>query len=107
MDLSVSEIKQRIYSIRGYQVVLDRDLAEFYQTKTKILNQAVQRNSDRFPDDFRFRLTQKEQGELNARSGVIKKENRGGRTHLPYGFTQEGIAMLSGVLNNGRAIQVN
>jgi len=107
MDLSVGAIRKRIYSVRGNQVVLDNDLAEFYETKTKALNQAVRRNQDRFPVDFWFQLTQKEQTALPRQLGAEKQENRGGRRTLPYGFTQEGVAMLSGVLNSDRAVQVN
>jgi hypothetical protein len=108
MKLSVANISERIYLIQGLQVVLDNDLAEFYQTKTKALNQAVRRNSARFPKDFMIRLTQQEHSSILLRSGRVEKvENRGGRRSIPYGFTQEGVAMLSGVLNSERAVEVN
>ncbi len=105
MELSVTEVRQRIYSVRGYQVVMDNDLAEFYQTKTKVLNQAAQRNLDRFPPDFRFRLTGDEVQVLKAELSFLGKQ--GGRRYNPYAYTEHGVAMLPSVLGNGRAVQVN
>ena len=105
MELSVTEIKQRIYSVRGHQVVLDNDLAEFYQTETKALNQAVQRNLDRFPPDFRFRLTEDEDQTLKSQSFFVSSKH-GGRRYIPYAYTEHGVAMLSSVLTSGRAAKL-
>ncbi len=106
MELSVSEIKRRIYAVRGHKVVLDNDLAEFYQTQTRVLNQAVQRNRDRFPPDFMFKLTLEESKDLEIHI-VSSSLKHGGRRFVPYAFTEHGVAMLSSVLDNGRAVQVN
>ena len=105
-ELSVKEIGQRIYFIRGHRVMLDSDLAELYEVETKNLNKAVSRNEGRFPEDFMFQLTERELEALRFQFGTSKKQ-RGGRRYLPYVFTQEGVAMLSGVLHSDRAIQVN
>ena len=85
--------------------MLDTDLAELYQVETKALNRAVQRNPDRFPEDFMFQLTSKEVANLRCQTGT--SSSHGGRRYSPYVFTQEGIAMLSSVLNSSRAVQVN
>ena len=86
--------------------MLDSDLAELYEVQTKVLNQAVKRNRDRFPEDFMFQLTKKEAESLRSQI-VTSKEGRGGRRTLPYAFTEQGVAMLSSVLNSKRAIEVN
>jgi len=86
--------------------MLDSDIAELYGTETKVLNKAVSRNKDRFPEDFMFQLSNEEWDSLRFHSGTSKK-GRGGRRYLPYAFTEQGIAMLSSVLNSKRAIQVN
>ncbi len=99
-------IERRIYFLRGRKVMLDSDLAELYQVETKVLNQAVKRNQDRFPEDFMFRLRPEEAGSLRSRI-VTSKAGRGGQRYLPYVFTEQGVAMLSSVLNSKRAIQVN
>ena len=101
-----STVSSRIYLIRGKRVLLDSDLAELYGVLTKNLNKAIHRNSDRFPEDFMFQLTSGEAESLRFRFGTSKK-GRGGRRYLPYVFTQEGVAMLSGVLNSPRAVQAN
>lgn len=101
-----SSIDARIYWIRGKRVMLDVDLAELYGVLTKNLNKAVQRNQERFPDDFMFQLTEQEGESLRFQFGTSKK-GRGGRRYLPYVFTQDGVAMLSGVLNSPRAIRAN
>lgn len=101
-----SSITARIYWIRGKRVMLDVDLAELYGVKTKSLNLAVRRNIERFPDDFMLQLTQKEMDSLRFQTETSKK-GRGGRRYLPYVFTQDGVAMLSGVLNSPRAIRAN
>ena len=85
--------------------MLDSDLAKLYGVETKVLNQAVKRNQDRFPDDFMFQLTEKEKQEVVTNCDHLRKLKFS--YQLPYGFTQEGIAMLSSVLNSDRAIQIN
>jgi len=86
--------------------MLDADLAELYDVPTKAFNQAIQRNMDRFPEDFMFQLTEEEFAGLRSQF-VTSKKVRGGRRYLPYVFTEQGVAMLSGVLNSHRAVQVN
>lgn len=99
-------IQSKIYEIRGQKVMIDRDLAELYQVTTGNLNKAVQRNIKRFPSDFMFQLTKEEFDKLNLifQNGTSKW---GGTRKLPYAFTEQGLAMLSGVLNSDIAIQVN
>jgi len=101
--IPVEIIEKRIYLIRGHKVMLDRDLAELYEVETRVLNQAVRRNSDRFPEDFMFALTRDEI--MNLSQIVISSRIK----HAPnvFVFTEQGVAMLSGVLNSGRAVQVN
>jgi hypothetical protein len=101
-------LDDRILTLHGQRVLLDADLARLYGVSTKAFNQAVKRNAKRFPSDFRFRLTAKEASSL--RSQIVtsnKAAERGGRRHLPWAFTQEGVAMLSGILNSPRAAAVN
>jgi hypothetical protein len=108
--MSVKKIGQRIYYIRGHRVMLDTDLAELYNVETKALKRAVRRNIDRFPDDFMFQLTTNEQENLRCQIGTsssTKKSQHGGSRYLPFVFTQEGVAMLSGVLKSDRAVHVN
>jgi len=102
--LSVQEIRAKILHIRNTQVMLDSDLAELYGVETKMLNRAVKRNIDRFPEDFMFQLTEAES--LRCQIGT-SKEGRGGRRYLPYAFTEEGVAMLSSVLRSEPAVAVN
>jgi len=97
-------IEQRIYIIRGMNVMLDSDLAKLYKTSTKAVIQAVKRNKTRFPKDFMFKLNQQEVE--NLRSQIVTS-SWGGRRYLPYAFTEQGVAMLSSVLKSRRAIQVN
>ena len=101
--IPVEIIEKKIYLIRGHKVMLDRDLAELYEVETRVLNQAVRRNLDRFPEDFMFALTRDEIMDLSQI--VISSRIK----HAPnvFVFTEQGVAMLSGVLNSGRAIQVN
>lgn len=106
VDVPVQLIERRIYLIRGHKVMLDVDLAELYGVPTKGLNQRVQRNRQRFPEDFMFQLTKEETEALRSQF-VISKERHGGRRYLPYAFTEPGVAMLSSVLNSERAIEVN
>ena len=99
------DIKSLIYIVRGQQVMLDSDLAELYQIETKVFNQAVSRNIERFPEIFRFQLTKEEYDSL--RSQFVISNGRGGRKYKPYVFTEQGIAMLSSVLRSDVAIQVS
>ena len=123
----IRSIQNRIYEIRGERVMLDFDLAALYEIETKVLNQAVKRNIARFPKDFMFRLSREEWGFMQSQivtfeaSGSEREENTPGnwsqivtssRKHrpksaLPYAFTEQGIAMLSGVLNSDKAINMN
>jgi hypothetical protein len=99
-------IERRILLIRGQKVMLDADLAELYNVDTKVLNQAVKRNLERFPRDFMFRLAKKELAGLRSQF-VTSNEGRGGRRSSPYAFTEQGVAMLSSVLHSPRAVKVN
>lgn len=101
----MKDIKSLIYVVRGQQVMLDSDLAMLYQVETKVFNQAVSRNIERFPENFRFQLTKEEFDSL--RSQIATSNGRGGRRYRPYMFTEQGIAMLSGVLKSEVAVQVS
>jgi hypothetical protein len=105
-NLSIERIEKAIYLIRGEKVMLDRDLAFLYGVETKVLNRAVKRNLQRFPSDFMFQLTAVEADLLRCQIGTSKK-GRGGRRYLAYVFTEQGVAMLSTVLNSERAVLVN
>ncbi len=108
MQLQV--IQTKIYEIRGQKVMLDYDLAELYEVLTKNLNLAVKRNLKRFPSDFMFQLTKPEWDDINSlRLQNETLENGRGkyRKYLPYAFTEQGVAMLSGILNSDKAIDVN
>ena len=99
-------IQSKIYEIRGQKVMLDRDLAEMYGVLTKVLNQAVKRNPDRFPEDFMFQLTNEET--QNWKSQIVTTNSiKMGVRRNPYAFTELGVAMLSSVLNSKTAIQIN
>jgi ORF6N domain-containing protein len=104
--IPVALIERRIYLIRGQKVMIDTDLAELYGVPTFRLNEAVRRNRKRFPADFMFQLNKKESESLTSQFAISKK-GRGGRRTLPYAFTEQGVAMLSSVLNSERAIEVN
>lgn len=95
-------IEKVIFLLRGYKIILDSDLASFYGVPTKQLNRSVQRHLDRFPADFMFQLSPEEVANLN-----LQRQSHGGKTTLPYAFTENGIAMLSSVLHSPQAIQVN
>jgi hypothetical protein len=95
-------IASKIYLIRGIKVMLDRDLAELYGVETKVLKQAVRRNIDRFPDDFMFELTKGENQSLRSQNVTLKRGQHS--KYLPFAFTEQGVAMLSSVLNSDRAI---
>jgi ORF6N domain-containing protein len=100
-------IEQTILLIRGHRVMLDADLAKLYGVTTFNLNKAVKRNSDRFPEDFMFRLSTQETAALTFQIGISRSRGRGGRRNAPYVFTEQGVAMLSSVLRSKRAIHVN
>lgn len=103
------DIKNLIYTVRGKQVMLDSDVAMLYHYETKYINLAVRRNKERFPEDFCFQLTNVEAENLRLQiaTSSLTKENYGGRRTLPYVFTEQGIAMLSGLLRNDVAIKVS
>lgn len=106
--IAQKEIENLIYTVRGKQVMLDSDLAKMYQVETKVFNQAVKRNVDRFPENFRFQLTQEEFDGINLRSQLVTSSlNYGGRRYLPYMFTEQGIAQLSAVLRSDIAVKVS
>ena len=98
-------IEKKIYLIRGQKIILSLHLAELYGVETRVLNQAVKRNIDRFPEDFMFQLKDSEAEWLVSQNVIPHKKYFGGS--LPYAFTEQGVAMLSSVLNSPRAIQVN
>lgn len=98
-------IEGKILLLRGKKVMLDRDLAELYGVETKMLKRAVKRNIERFPVDFMFQLSRDEYNSLRFQFGALKRGEHA--KYLPYAFTQEGVAMLSGVLKSQRAVQVN
>jgi hypothetical protein len=105
--MKLQNIQQKIYEIRGMNVMLDFDLAKLYEVETRVLNQAVKRNAKRFPIDFMFQLTSEEWNVLISQIVISKPKTRGGTQKLPYAFTEQGLAMLSGVLNSDKAIDVN
>ena len=105
-------IENKIFVIRGKQVMIDRDLADLYGVETKRITEAVKRNIERFPEEFRFQLTKEEYTFLRSQFATSKTdevivETRGGRQYLPYVFTEQGVAMLSAVLHSETAIQVS
>ena len=101
------QIQNLIYVIRGQRVMLDRDLARLYEVETRVLNQAVKRNIERFPENFMFQLTHEEFEELRPISQIVISPKGGGRQKLPFVFTEQGVAMLSSVLRSKKAIQTN
>jgi len=103
--VSVGMIDHAIYLIRGHKVLLSPHLAELYGVETRVLVQAVKRNMDRFPEDFMFQLTEKEFADL--KSQIVTSSWGGSRRAKPYAFTEQGVAMLSSVLNSKRAVHVN
>ncbi len=106
----IQSIQNRIYTIRGERVMLDKDLALLYETETKFLNLSVKRNSKRFPPDFMFQLTKEAYEGLRFEIETLEQNNNlrlqietsswGGSRYLPYAFTEQGVAMLSGILNS-------
>jgi len=105
--ISVEIIERKIYLIRGHKVMLDSDLAELYGIETKRLNEQVRRNLKRFPEDFMFQLTLAEAESLRSQIATLEKGRGEHRKYLPLVFTEQGVAMLSSVLNSERAVQVN
>ncbi len=117
MPMELKHIQNKIHEIRGHKIMLDFDLAQLYDVETKALNLAVKRNLQRFPSDFMFQLTREEWDELKLKivtSNSLRFQNetldkgRGKHSkYLPYAFTEQGLAMLSGILNSDKAISVN
>lgn len=108
MDENLKPIASKILFFRGEQVLLDEDLASLYKVETRVLKQAVRRNIERFPQDFMFELTTEEWRSL--RSQIVILENQGPGQHskyAPFAFTEQGVAMLSGVLKSSTAVEVN
>jgi hypothetical protein len=105
-SIQLKEIQNQIFTIRGVQVMVDRDLAEMYKVETRALNQAVKRNMDRFPESFRFQLTEKEFDHWKSQI-VMSIEDKMGLRKLPYVFTEQGVSMLSAVLRSDTAVQVS
>lgn len=103
--IPANKIETRIMVMRDQSVILDRNLAELYAVETRVLNQAVRRNLKRFPDDFLFRLNKKEAKELITNCDRFQSLKHS--TVMPYAFTENGVAMLSSVLNSDKAIQIN
>ena len=116
----IQSVQNRIYEIRGERVLLDFDLAQLYEVETKALNQAVKRNLKRFPKDFMFRLTLTEWQMLRSQTvtasesviylrsqNVTASQNKRNTSLMPYAFTEQGVAMLSGILNSDKAINMN
>ena len=103
--MPIERVERLIYLIRDEKVMLDSDLADLYGVETRTLIQAVKRNIDRFPSDFMYQLSKKE--DTNLRSQIVISKDRGGRRYPPYAFTEQGVAMLSSVLRSERAIKVN
>jgi ORF6N domain len=104
--IPIDRIEKAIYLIRGERVMMDSDLPELYGVETNALNRAVKRNLKRFPKDFMFQLSTEEASDLRRQFGT-SKIRRGGRRYLPYVFTEQGVAMVSGVLHSDRAVSVN
>jgi hypothetical protein len=118
-ELSVSEISQCIYHVRGQQVMLDSDLAKFYEVTPKRLNEQVRRNANRFPSDFMFELAQEEYDFLRSQIATLNTKhlrsqfatlntgNRNHRKYIPLVFTEQGVAMASAVLRSERAVEIS
>lgn len=101
--ITTEQIEKLILIVRGLRVILDADLADMYGVTTKHLNQQVRRNTDRFPEDFMFQLSDAEKEKLKFQIGILK-EGRGGRRYLPYVFTEHGALMLANILNSPTAV---
>lgn len=103
--IPINKLKEQIYTIRNIQVMLDSDLANLYDVETKVFNQAVKRNISRFPEEFRFQLSDLEY--QNLRSQNVTSSDHGGRRYLPYVFTEQGVAMLSAILKSKTAVEIS
>ena len=108
-EYTSEDIKDLIYTVRGKQVMLDSDVAKLYKCETKYVNRVVKRNIERFPEEFCFQLEQEEFQNLRCQfvTSSLEKQNYGGRRYMPYVFTEQGIAMLSGLLKNEIAVKVS
>ena len=104
--VSIETVARRIHIVRNHKVMLDSDLAELYGVATRVLNQAVKRNPDRFPGDFMFQLDPSEAAALRSQL-VTSKSGRGGRRHVPFAFTEHGAIMAATVLNSPAAVQMS
>jgi len=104
-NLVIENINSKIYEIRGQKVILDRDLALFYQVETRRLKEQVKRNIERFPDDFMFQLTNEEINSMVSQNAIPSKQHLGGS--LPFAFTEQGISMLSAVLKSKIAVDIS
>lgn len=104
--MQITTLQSKIYDIRGQKVILDFDLATLYEVETRILNQSVKRNIKRFPSDFMFQLTQDEWKSMSSQI-VMTYPLKRPKTAFPYAFTEQGVAMLSGILNSDVAVNVN
>lgn len=105
--MELLKIENKIYEVRGQKIMLDVDLAEMYETETKVLKQSVKRNITRFPTDFMFELTREEYNFLRSQIVTLEKGKGKYSKYLPFAFTEQGVAMLSSVLNSDKAIHVN
>src|SRR6266403_892114 len=105
--VNIQLVSRKIFFLRQMYVMLDADLAALYRVTTSHLNRAMQRNRNRFPEDFMFQMNREEIEALRFHIGMSKREGRGGRRYAPYAFTEQGVAMLSSVLRSERAVQVN
>jgi hypothetical protein len=105
--MEIHLIQSKIHTLRGQRVMLDTDLAPFYEVPTKALKQAVRRNIERFPEDFMFELTRDEYNSLRSQSVTLETGRGQFSKYVPFAFTEHGVAMLSSVLNSDRAIQTN
>jgi hypothetical protein len=105
--MEIAQIHQKIYEIRGQKVMLDYDLAEIYEVENKRLKESVKRNVERFPLDFMFVLTKEEFDSLRSQIATLKKGRGAHSKYLPFAFTEQGVAMLSSILNSPKAIETN
>jgi hypothetical protein len=105
--MEITQIHQKIYEIRGQKVMIDFDLAELYEVQTKVLNQAVKRNLDRFPERFMFRLTKTEWDNMRSQIVTASDQNKRNISTTPFAFTEHGVTMLSSVLKSQKAIRIN
>ena len=107
MNEITTPIQHKIYTVRGKQIMLDNDLAELYQVETKVFNQAVKRNNERFPNDFMFQLTEKEYQSLRSQFVTLDNGRGQHRKYMPYVFTENGVYMLSSILKSQVAVEVS